>query len=125
MRLEPCGIVGVPRHIDPVGIALLEQQVHHRTGERPVGAGERRQVEIGPLCGGGAVGVDDDELGAAFPPRRRDVGHHIDLGRDRVATPHDDQVGFGDLAPIDPALGADAGEPARVGERIADRQILT
>jgi hypothetical protein len=81
-------------------------------------------VEIGSLGGGGTVGIDDDELGAAFPPRRRDMGHHIDLGRGRVAAPDDDQVGFRDLAPVDAAFGPDAGEPARVGERIADRQIL-
>ena len=81
-------------------------------------------MQIGPRGGGGAVGIDDDELGATFAARRRDMGHHIDLGRDRVAAPDDDQVGFGDLAPVDPALGADPGEPARIGERIADRQIL-
>ena len=63
-------------------------------------------------------------LARAFPARRRDMGHHIDLGRDRVAAPDDDQVGFGHLASVDPALGADPGAPAGVGERIADRQIF-
>ena len=81
-------------------------------------------MEIGPLGGGGAVGIDDDEPGAALPARLREVGHHIDLGRGRVAAPDDDQIGFGDLAAVDAALGPDPGEPAGVGERIADRQIL-
>ncbi len=52
------------------------------------------------------------------------MGHDVDLGRDRVAAPHHDQVRFGDLAPVDPALDPDPGEPAGIGERVADRQIL-
>jgi len=38
------------------------------------------------------------------------MGHHIDLGRDGIAAPDHDQVGFGDLAPVDPALRADPGD---------------
>jgi hypothetical protein len=52
------------------------------------------------------------------------MGHHIDLGRDRVAAPHDDQVGAGDLARVDAALRANPGEPACIGQEIADRQQL-
>ena len=70
-------------------------------------------MEVGLLGGRGAVGIDDDEPGPAFLTRRRDMGHQIDLGRDRVAAPDDDQIGFGDLAPIDPTLGSTpASQPA-------------
>src|SRR5260370_1281091 len=80
-----------------------------------VGAGQRRQMHIGLLGGAGAVRIDDDELGAALLPGLRDMGHHIDLGRHRVAAPDDDQVGFGDLAGVDPAPRADPGPPAGIG----------
>ncbi len=50
--------------------------------------------------------------------------HHIDLGRDRVAAPDHDQIGFRDLAPVDAAPRADPGNPAGVGQHAADRQIL-
>ncbi len=81
-------------------------------------------MQIGGLGAGGAVGVDDDELGAALPARRGDMGHHIDLGRHRVAARHHDQIGLGDFPPVDPALDAHPGEPASVRERIANRRIL-
>ncbi len=124
MRFEPGRVVGVSRHISAVGMALLEQYVHDRAGERPVGAGQRRQVQIGGLGAGGAVGIDDDELGPALAPGDRDMGHHVDLGRHRVAAPDDDQVRFTHLAPVYAAFDPDAGQPAGIGERVADRQIL-
>ncbi len=116
MGFEPGRVVGVARQIGAVGVALLEQHVHDGAGERAVGAGQRREVQVGDLGRAGAVGIDDDELGAALLFRRRDMGHHVDLGRDRVAAPDDDQVGFGDLARIDAAFRADPGEPAGIGE---------
>ncbi len=109
MGFEAFRVVGIARHVAPIGIAFLEQDVHDGAGEGAVGAGQRRQMQVGGLGAGGAVGVDDDELGAALPAGRRDVAHHVDLGRDRVAAPDDDQVGFGDLAPVDAALDADPG----------------
>ena len=81
-------------------------------------------MHVGNLGGAGAVGVDDDELGSALFPGLGDVGHHIDLGRDRVAAPDDDQVGFRDLPPVDAALGADPNQPAGIRQSVADRRVL-
>src|SRR5438876_5817032 len=81
-------------------------------------------MKIGLLGGRRAVGIYDDESGAALLSRRSDMGHQIDLRRGRVAAPDDDQIGFGDLAAVDTALGPDPGEPAGVGKGIADRQVL-
>src|SRR5215471_18416516 len=53
MRLEPLWIVGIARHVSAVGVAFLEQYVHDCTGQRAVGAGERRQVQIGLVGSGG------------------------------------------------------------------------
>ena len=114
MCLETFGIVGVARHVVAVGVAFFEQDMHDRAGECTVGTWQRGEVKIGLLGRRGAVGIDNDEHGAAFLPRRCDVGHHVDLRRDRIAAPDHDEVGFGDLAPVDAALRPDPGEPAGI-----------
>ena len=124
MRFEPVGIVSVPRHIFAVGIALLEQHMHDRTGERAIGAGQWHQMQVGCFGARGAVGVDHDQLRIPFAPCRRDMGHHIDLGRDRIAAPNDNQIGFGHLAAVNPAQHPDAGAPTGAGQHAANRQIL-
>ena len=48
------------------------------------------------------------------------MGHHIDLGRDGIAAPDDDQIGLGDLAGIDAVFDPDPGEPAGIRQRHAD-----
>ena len=68
--------------------------------------------------------VDDDELGAAHFARLRDMGHRIDLGRDRVTAPYDDQVGFGHFAPVAATLEPASGMPAGIGQCAADRRML-
>ena len=89
--------------------------MHDAAGERAIGAGPRHQMHVGGLGRAGAVGIDDDQLRAALLPGVGDVGHHVDLGRDGIAAPDDDQVGLGDLARVDAALRADAGsQPASV-----------
>ena len=98
--------------------------MHHRAGERAVGARQQCKVHIGQFGRPGAVRIDDDELRAALPARLRDLGHHIDLGRYRVAAPDDDQVGLGHFARVGAAFRADPGEPAGVGQRHADCRIL-
>ena len=124
MCFEPGWIVGVPRHVCAVGIALGEQHMHDGAGERAVGAGQRRQVQIGDRGGAGAVRVNDHELGAAPMPRLGDVLHHVDLGRNRVAAPDHHEVCLGDFAPVDAAHRSDPGEPAGIGQRVADRRVL-
>ena len=112
MRFEAGRVVGVAGQVSAVGIALLEQHMHDRAGERAIGAGQGCEMQIGGFGALGAVGIDDDELGTALAPRGRHMSHHIDLGRDRVAAPHDDQVRFRHLAAVDTALDPDPGEPA-------------
>ena len=124
MRFEARRIIGEAREVVAVGKPFLEQDMHDRTSERPVGAGQWREVLVGDLGRGCAVRVDDNKLGAAFLPRLRDMGHHIDLGRNRVATPTHNQIGFCDLAPVDAALGSNPGKPAGVRQRAADCRML-
>ena len=124
MRLDLGTEIGVAREIVAVGEALLQQQVHHGERQRAVGAGPQHQADVGRLDGGRAIDVDDHQLGAALLAGLGDVGHGVDLGRDGIAAPHDDQVGLGHLARIGSRQLADAGAPARFGGRHADRGLL-
>ncbi len=124
MGLEGIGPIGIFREIGPVGEALLEEHVHDRAGERAVGAGPRHQVDVGDLGRGRAVGIDHDEGRAALLPRARDPAHQVDLRRDRIAAPHDDEVGLRDLARVGAALGPCPGHPAGVGQRVAVCRML-
>ena len=120
VRGQLVGAIGVAAQVVPVGEALREQHVHHAAGERAVGARPQRQMQVGLLGGAGAVRVHHHQLGAALLRRHR-VLHHVDLGVDRIAAPDHHQVGMlGGLAQVDAALGADAGDPAGVGQRHAD-----
>ena len=116
--------VGEFRQIVPVGVAVAEQDMHDGAGERPVGAGPHGEVHVRLFGRAGAVGVDHDQLRAAAAARPGDVGHHVDLGVHRVAAPHDDQVGILHLARIDAVFDADPGEPAGVGQRVAEGRVL-
>ena len=117
MRLEPPRIVGVTGHIIAVGMAVAEQHVHHRAGERAVGPRPQPQRQIGLPHRLVVVDVDDDDLRAALLSRPRGVGHQIDLGRDRVGAPDHDAVGFGDFERTD--AGNASGSRDIAGERDA------
>ena len=107
MRLQFVRAVGVLREIVPVGMAVAEADMHHRAGERRVGAGLEAEADIGLLHRLVAVDVDDRDPRPALLPRADRVGHDVDLGRDRVGAPDDDEVGLRHLARVGP------GEPAR------------
>ena len=47
MRFELARRVGVAFEIVPVGFAVAEQAVHHRAGQRAVGAGPDQHRQIG------------------------------------------------------------------------------
>ena len=121
MRLERLGRVGVAREIGAVGEPVAEQDVHDRAGERAVRAGLQPQREVGLAHRLGVVDVDDDDLRAALLARPRRVGHQVDLGRDGVGAPDDDDVGLRHFARIDAGDAAGAGEIARPGGADADR----
>ncbi len=52
------------------------------------------------------------------------MGHDIDLRGDRIAAPHDDQVGLRHFARVRPAIAAHAGKPSSLANRGADGQFL-
>ena len=117
------GSVRVPAHVRPVRVAFGEEHVHHRAGQRGVGPGPERQVDVGALGRSGAVGIDHDQRGAP-PLRARHVGHHVHLGVHGIPAPDDDQVGvLADLAEIGAALGPRARDPAGVRQGHADRRV--
>ena len=61
-----------------VDVAVFDQQVQQPVQQGQVGAGLDLQEQVGPLGGGGAARVDDDQLGAGLEP----VGHPQDTGSD-------------------------------------------
>ena len=124
MGFERFGAARIARHVIAVGEAFGEQHMHDAQRQGGVGARLYHQMQIGLLCRAGAIGVDDDQLGAARFPRARNMRHHVDLGGDGIAAPHDDQIGFRDLARVHAALDARTRQPARIGQRDADRRIL-
>ncbi len=123
MRLQLARRVGVFVEIIPVGLAVAEQAMHHRAGERAVAAGLHQHRQIGLLHGAVHVDVDRRDLGAAFLARAHGVGHHIDLGVDRIGAPDHHQIGFRHLARIGPAEVAGAGGKAGIGRVDADRGV--
>ena len=124
MGLDLGAEIGVAREIVAVGEALLQQDMHHRQRQRAVAARPQDQRNVGRLDRRRAVDIDHRELGTALLARLGDVGHRIDLGRDGIAAPHNDQVGLCHLARIRPHQLADPGAPARFGRRHADGAVL-
>src|SRR5262249_20154345 len=107
-------------HVVPVGVALLEQDMHDADRQRAVGAGTHGEMDVGLLGRSGAVGIDHDQLGATLLGAHG-VGHDVDLGVHRVAAPDHHQVRvLVDLAHVGAALDAGAGDPAGVGEHDAN-----
>ena len=94
--------------------------MHHRAGERRVGAGLHQHREIGLLHGAVHVDVDRDDLGAALLAGAGRVRHHVDLGVDRIGAPDHDQIGLRHLARIGAGDLAGAGGKADVGAVDAD-----
>ena len=107
----------------PVRLAVAEQAMHHRAGERAVGAGLDQHRQIGLLHGAVHVDVDGDDLGAALLARAHGVRHHVDLGVDRIGAPDHDQVGLRHLARIDAGDRAGAGGEAAIGRIDADGAV--
>ena len=124
MGLELVRMVRVAGEVGAVRKILGEEHVHDAAGERAVGAGAERHVMVRDLGGARLVRVDHHERRAPRLPRLGDVGHHVDLGGCRIATPDDDQVRLRHLARVRPHVGADAGPPAVAGKARADGVVL-
>ncbi len=115
MSFELTRAVGVFLEIGPIGVAVAEQHMHDGAGESAIGAGADQQLHIRLLHGAGIVDVDAGDLRAALLARLAGVGHHVDLGVDRIAAPDDDQVRLLHLARIAAYEFADARDIARPG----------
>ena len=113
-----------PGKIIAIEHALAEQHIHDGERQRGVGARPQHNRHIRLLDRRRAVDIDHDELRATRLAGASHVRHDVDLGRDRVGAPHDDEVGIRHLARIGPQKLANAGEPARLGRRHADRGLL-
>ena len=98
--------------------------MHHRRRHRAVGAGPDHHMLVGRLRAGRAVRVDHDEMGTALLAGAGHVGHHVDLGGDRIAAPHDDQVGLRHLARVGALHIAHPGDPAGAHDGGADVRVL-
>ena len=97
--------------------------MHHRAGERAVGAGLDQHRQIGLLHRAVHVDVDGDDLGAALLAGAGRVRHHVDLGVDRVGAPDHDEIGLRHLARIEAGDPPGAGRKAGLGEIDADRRM--
>ncbi len=105
-------------------MAIAEEHIDQRRDQRAIGAGPGHDMDIGGFGRRRPVGIDDNQLRAPVLARLGHMGHHIDLGRDRIAAPDHDQVAFRHLARIDAVFDANAGEPSRICNRVADRAFL-
>ena len=105
-------------------MAVAEEHVHDRAGERPVGAGPHDQGHVGLLHGGVHVDVDGDDLGAALLARAQRVRHDVDLRVHRVGAPDHDAIGRRHLARIGTSELAGAGDVASPGDVGADGREL-
>ena len=112
--------VGVAVEIIPIRLAVAEQAMHHRAGERAVGAGPDQHRQIGLLHGGVHIDVDHDELGGPLLAGARRVRHHVDLGVHRIGAPDHHQIGLRHLARIGAGELAGAGDEAGPGRIDAD-----
>ncbi len=125
VHLELARNVGVLLEVVPIGIAVAEEDVHHRAGERGIGAGLEAERDVGLLHGLVAVDVDDRDPRAPLLPRPHRMGHDVDLGRDRIGAPDHDEVGLRHLARVGSGEPAHAGAKTRIGRSGADGVVLT
>jgi hypothetical protein len=112
--------IGILVEIVPVGFVVAEQAVHHRAGERAVGAGADQYRQIRLPHRSVHVNVDGDDLGVTLFAGARRVRHDVDLGVHRVGAPDHDQIGFRHLPRIGAGKEAGAGDEAGPGRIDAD-----
>ncbi len=117
VEIGECGEIVLVRQ------TVRQHYLHHRAGQRRISAGPQHQPEIGGGHGRRAVDVDDDQLRAARLARLLDVAHQVDMGVNRIATPHDDQVRRLDFHRVDTVLRADTGLPTGDRRGDADRWV--
>jgi len=100
---------------DVVGVQPVvdDQLVHQRERQRAVAAGRQRQVVVALLGRLGAARIDAHERGAGALGGQRDRPE-VQVRRDGVAAPDDDQPALGEMLDVHAHLGAVGG-----GQRVA------
>ena len=99
-----------------------DQHVHDAERERGVGAGHQRDVLVAFLGGRAAIGIDRDELRAA-PLGFLRARPEVQVRRDRVAAPDQDQPAVLVLLDVHPDRRADHRGPAGLAGGRADRAV--
>ncbi len=98
--------------------------MHDRAGKRAIGTGTKAKMHIRRDCRCIAIGVDDDNLRVPLLAGAGDMGHHIDLGMNRIGAPDDDKVRFRHFPGVRPIQGAGADIPAGPCQHCADCRFL-
>ncbi len=110
---RPAGGIDMLGEVVVVEPVVDDQLVHQPERERAVGAGQQRDVPVALVGGLGLARVDADELRAG-PLRGLREGPEVQVRRDRVAAPDQDQPALG----IERQVHADLGAVGR-GQRLA------
>ena len=124
MPLDARVEIGQPGEIVAIRQPFGQDHLHRGERQRAVGARAQDQCPVGRLHRRRVVDIDHDQLGAAVLAGALDVAHQVDMGGDRVAAPHDDQVGLRRFRRVRPGQHADAGLPAGGGRADADGRAL-
>ena len=124
MLLELIRHVAVITQVLAIHAIVGKQLMHHRTGQRAVGSGAQHQVQIGFLRGGVTIRIDHHQFRAALAPCFGDVVHDVDLGINRVAAPHHDQIALRHRARIRTPFGTGTGNPAGIRHRDTKSRVL-
>ena len=112
--------IGVAVEIVPVGFVVAEQAMHHRAGERAVGARPDQHRQVGLPHRSVHINVDGDDLAAALFAGAGRMRHHVDLGVHRVGAPDHDQIGLRHFARIGAGEQAGARDETGPGRIDAD-----
>ena len=102
-----------------IGQTVSHHDVQHRQRQSAVATRRDNKGFIDGLAGGGAIGVNRPDTGAA-PPCRLGITHGVDAGSGGVDTPQDDQVALCDLVRLHGRGSAHDRLPAGILGRGAD-----
>ncbi len=105
--------VDVALDVGVVQPVVDDQLVHQRQRQRAVAAGRQRQVVVALLGRLGAARIDAHQRSAGAFRGQRD-GPEVQVRRDGVAAPDDDELAFGEVLDVHAHLGAVGG-----GQRVA------
>ena len=116
VALEPVEADRLARDVVAIAEAVAREDVHHAERQRRVRADVDSQVPVGALGGAAPPRLDHDELGAARAGLL-DERPDVDVGREEIGAPGDDEVGLGHGLGIGPAHAAARRVPARLRAR--------